>query len=508
MARSRMRGLLLALALAAAEPAAFEPATQPLPSRVDYAPTPSIAPPAGSSAQAYDIHNNHWALGPLDRQGNRMLLVLPAQSPGAWVPDHLSNLPAGPWRFLQADEHGYLWIASANTLRRMDPRYPARGWADASHSLDGAEITAMAAGPSGAVLAALKLGKVVEVDLGDGPAAGSTISAFPAPTSVTRLITDAEGAIWAVAAGKRYRKPPPQDAWQQRWELVARLPGGNHDLSGDVNGDNFYMAGGQTANWGYPATPHVFDDVFEFSGRTRQWRVACKLRHPRFYNGTAVLNGKVWVIGGNTRDSAGKAHDLATVEICDPATGERHDGPELPLNLGMPLAVHIGGRVYVAGAPLGAPTESPLKLLSISATESRWRSEPDGPHGPKNLTGTVYDGKFYIAMPRKGLLVFNPSDGSWQTVESPLQPRSCQMAAHRREIWLMGGRDVPAGDRTLIYDPGTGTWRMGPDLPRELAWGAAAELEGRLIVTGGAAGRCYSNRTFILREFNRLPGRP
>lgn len=69
----------------------------------------------------------------------------------------------------------------------------------------------------------------------------------------------------------------------------------------------------------------------------------------------------------------------------------------------------------------------------------------------------------------------------------------------------MGGRDVPAGDHKWIYTPRTGQWRTGPDLPRELAWGAAAEVQGKTLISGGASGLCYNNRTFLLRETVPLP---
>jgi hypothetical protein len=52
---------------------------------------------------------------------------------------------------------------------------------------------------------------------------------------------------------------------------------------------------------------------------------------------------------------------------------------------------------------------------------------------------------------------------------------------------------------TYIYNPESGAWRKGPRLPRELVWGAGFNMDGKLYLTGGEAGRCYSNRTFMLR---------
>jgi hypothetical protein len=367
---------------------------------------------------------------------------------------------------------------------RLDPRAPHPTWDDFSDSLAGGQITAMDNAPSGSVLVALASGKLVEVDGTDR----RLVSEMDAPGDITELRTDGLGRIWIRAGGKSYRKEAHADAWQKTWELAARLPGGNHDLSGEAVGTKFYMAGGQTAAWGYPATAHVFDGLFEFDEPSRQWRVAAKLRHPRFYNGTAVLGGAIWVIAGCNRDSAGKAVSLSSVEILDPKTGANRNGPEMPFAIEMPLAVHIGNRIYVAGSD---------KLLSIGIGEAAWKAEADMPIGGKALAGCVWNGRFYVTIPKLGLAAFDPRAHAWSLVSPEWQPRSAQVAAYRNALWLMGGRDIADGRTTMTFDGSA--WRHGPDLPRELAWGAAAVVNGKLMVTGGAAGSWYNNRTFILR---------
>ncbi|MFN7625126.1 MAG: hypothetical protein ACK5RS_18465, partial [Acidobacteriota bacterium] len=77
---------------------------------------------------------------------------------------------------------------------------------------------------------------------------------------------------------------------------------------------------------------------------------------------------------------------------------------------------------------------------------------------------------------------------------------SCQMAAWRGEIWMMGGRDITNLAETRIYNPRTRTWRMGPELPIPLSWGAAGVVGGRLYVTGGAAERSADDRTWIYND--------
>ena len=71
----------------------------------------------------------------------------------------------------------------------------------------------------------------------------------------------------------------------------------------------------------------------------------------------------------------------------------------------------------------------------------------------------------------------------------------------------MGGT-VPGGANmaTHIYSPKSRAWKTGPDLPLPVSWGAAAEVNGRLLIAGGAyhetRAKDYHNsdRAFLLRQ--------
>ena len=424
----------------------------------------AAAVPPGCGTPIYDNYDNRWALC------GTKLFVLPAQSKTKWVADALSSLPKGDWRHLAIDDFGFLWVASPARLLRLDPRFPKNDWADASqYTPEG--IAAIATGPRGSLLATLPDRSLADIDLDRRP----PVLKLPA----------------------NIRSAPPA------WELAARLPGSNHDLSGDVMNRKFYVAGGQTAEWGYPAVRHIFDDLLEFNGTTL--RTVAKLTHPRYYNATSHLGGKVWIVAGCLRDRDWQAHDLDTVEIWDPATNLVAPGPKLPAKIEMAAAQNIAGRIYVAGAPLGASPTSPLPLYSIGPDEIVWRNEPAGPPGRKNIAAVSMDGKLYVLIPDTGLGVFDPATKRWTVLNLPERARSSQIAAHKGEIWIMGGRDIPSQSTTLIYNPKTGNSQRGPELPRELSWGAGFSLQGKLYLMGGAggigsaAGRCYSNRVFRLK---------
>jgi hypothetical protein len=168
----------------------------------------------------------------------------------------------------------------------------------------------------------------------------------------------------------------------------------------------------------------------------------------------------------------------------------------------MPMALVAGGRLYVIGNERDK-YDQPGQMESISAGEINWRREPDGPTGMGPLAGASLDGKLYLAVPNRGLAIYDTSTKQWE-LDGTFKPRSCQMTAYRGEIWMMGGRDTAGEDQTLIYSPLTKHWRQGPLLPRPLSWGAAEVVDGKLIVTGGAASYgkdyLYNDLTFVLRE--------
>ena len=294
---------------------------------------------------------------------------------------------------------------------------------------------------------------------------------------------------------------PTTVATQQQWEIVARMPASNHDLTAAVLDNKFYVAGGLTAEWGFPTRSHPFDELWELDTKNWQWRVAGKFGRGRIYCATAAFAGKIWIIGGDVIEADGTRHAINTVQIFNLRTGTMTEGVPNTIARPMPVALASGGRLYVMGNEKDK-YDQPGQMESIGAGENVWRREPDGPTGMGPLAGAVLNGKLYVAVRDRGLAIYDTATKRWE-VDASFKPRSCQMTAYRGEIWMMGGRDTAGEDQTLIYSPRTKRWRQGPRLPRPLSWGATAVVNGKLIVTGGAASYgkdyLYNDRTFVLR---------
>jgi hypothetical protein len=337
-----------------------------------------------------------------------------------------------------------------------------------------------------------------------------------------RLIADDEGFVWLIGTRTiRFDPRQPERGASEaalpvfkanhHWQAKTRMPISNHDLTAAVLNGRFYVAGGLTADYGFPARSHPFDELWELNPNTWSWRVAAKLFRERIYCATAAFDHKIWVIGGDVIEPDGKRFAVTTVEMIDPRTGQVTRGIDSTIARPMPLALTANGRLYVMGNPR-EQYEQPGRMESLGKGETKWRQEPDGPSGMGPLAGASWEDKLYVIVPKKGLAIFDAKARRWELIVPPGGvPRSCQMAAYRGEIWMLGGQDIEVQTQALIFNPRTKQFRQGPPLPRPNSWGAAATVNGKLIVTGGAALRSvseevaariyiYNDRTFVLRE--------
>jgi hypothetical protein len=332
-----------------------------------------------------------------------------------------------------------------------------------------------------------------------------------------RLVADDEGFVWLVGKSTiRFdpRKPErgasetplPTFKPHPNWQAMTRTPISNHDLTAAVLNGRFYVAGGLTADYGFPARSHPFDELWELNPNNWSWRVAAKLFRDRIYCATAAFDNKIWVIGGDVIEPDGKRYAITTIEMIDPRTGQVTRGIDSTIARPMPMALEANKRLYVMGNARDQ-YDQPGKMESIGKGETVWRPEPDGPAGMGPLAGASLDDKLYVIVPKKGLAIFDAKASRWDLIVPPGGvPRSCQMAAYRGEIWMLGGQDIEDKNQSLIFNPRTKQFRKGPPLPRPNSWGAAATVNGKLIVTGGAALRSdtdriyiYNDRTFVLQ---------
>ncbi len=444
---------------------------------------------------ALDVYGNFWSLT------NGHVLVLPANASSTWQSAWTS---AEPQDALFADSMGYIWLIGPETWRRFCPREMHRGWQVVASPRPQWAVTAIGRSPNDLLLVALDNGELLEIDT----AADDSVHARPLaelPAAARCVYSDAHGALWAATEDALYRQNPAPGAWQQRWhQRPGRLPGGgNHDIFSAPCRGQLYVAGGWAGEWGLPPRAHVLDELFAWDGS--YWQVVSRMAEPRRYCGIAELEGRVWVVGGETRHPHwdGEGQVLHTVLIYDPPSRSWQPGPKLNHARTDPFVVHCNGRIYAIG---GAAHNSGPKLdsvESIGAGETTWRLETPLPEPTRQGHGCALDGTVYCAS-IDGFYAYDVEAGRWDDALPQPGPigQGPLLAAWQGEVWLIGG----FGDGGIrIYNPQTRSWCTGPNLPTEQAWGAASVLNGQLVLTGGAHtiplrdNVVFDDRTYVLR---------
>ena len=454
-----------------------------------------------------DLYDNYWAIAGAGAQAE--LVVLPANAPEAWqVVPFPNGTAADQWSLVSADDFGMVWIGGKGGLRQMDSRAPDDGWRaiPGTAGLKMASPTALALSPAGMAMAGLASGEVIEIGLGDD--ANLHIKVLGEGASVEGpirvLTTDGDGNILVGVGRQLFRVEARRDAWQKKWQALGRLPGGNHDIFAAALNGKLWTSGGATWGWGHPAVPHTFDELWSYDPQTDVWSVEGHLPFHRCYNGIAALAGEIWNVGGAVYEedrvnSGGDRLPLDDVDIYNPKKGSWRRGPALGTARQEPVVVNAEGRVYaIGGSGVGGSLDS---VESIGSGETTWRAEPSLPRPMRQFSGCVLDGVIYVVGP-EGACSLDVKSEQWQELPQPPQlPQASQVAAHDGQVWVLGSHKTDEGYR---YSPPDRVWRRAPDLPSANSWGAAAELDGRLVVAGGAHGGrlefVFDDRVYALRR--------
>lgn len=162
---------------------------------------------------------------------------------------------------------------------------------------------------------------------------------------------------------------------------VGRLPRARADLSVVTLGDQLFVVGGSSG-------PVVDTDVLATKDGVH-FRVAATLLQGVRYAATAILNGKLYVIGG---ELAGGNTDA--VQVVDLATGMVSFGPPLPRALSHATALVVGGAILVMG---GRNVHKASALIQqIDTLNGAVTTVGRLPYKVSDAAGVLFDGSAYL----------------------------------------------------------------------------------------------------------------
>ena len=182
---------------------------------------------------------------------------------------------------------------------------------------------------------------------------------------------------------------------------------------------------------GYPST-RVFEDTVEiYDARTDSWQFGPALPQPMHHTMAVGINGKVYVIGGETSTSglANQGIYLDTVYEYDPAGDSWTELPDLPTQRNHLAAGAIAGKLYVAGGRFGGGVGSEMTAIVevYDPATNTWGSRAPMPTPRGGVNGIAVNGCLYTFGGEGnddhpfGVFdqteVYNPVTDSWSSLE-------------------------------------------------------------------------------------------
>ena len=193
------------------------------------------------------------------------------------------------------------------------------------------------------------------------------------------------------------------------------------------------------------------NDLYTYNPLTKSWKRISALRQARGFAGSAYINGKLYVLGGNNF-----FRTLNSVEIYDISSGSWSFGRSMPeAKRGFAFASHEG-KIYTFGG-FNLETKTTLRSAHVyDAASNSWQRLPSLPFERQGACAVYNDGKIYIM---GGL------------------------------IGRARGRRVPVFLKDVtVYDIETKTYRRGPSLVYERYYLSAVVRKNKLYAIGGMKG--------------------
>jgi N-acetylneuraminic acid mutarotase len=198
---------------------------------------------------------------------------------------------------------------------------------------------------------------------------------------------------------------------------------------------------------------------------------------PQSEHGAAVLDGKVYIMGG--------FGDLRGFKRYDRATNSWTRLPDLPAGRDHLTAFAFPGSVYMVGGQANGAGDQITAGFRYDVAGNRWATAPAlqfmyGSHA------AVLHGRAYIGDLDGTLQEYDPLQDRVRRIAAAdfTERDHSQVVAFQGEVWMIAGR-APETSTVAIYDPVSERWRAGPPISQRRGGFGAAAVGPYIVITGG-----------------------
>ncbi len=238
--------------------------------------------------------------------------------------------------------------------------------------------------------------------------------------------------------------------------------------------------------------------------------------------GVAVVNGKIYAIGGLNNDS-----NLTVNQVYDPAMDFWRTRKPMPTPRSGCAVASYQGKIYVIGGTVGVTTNLVSEFTGAvevyDPTTDTWETKTPMPTPRADLHASVVDGKIYLigGKERWGEAslyheldvneVYDPTNDTWTTASPlPVPVFGYASAVVDGKIYVFGGarqiltgfNDLTSIGSTQVYDVKNDTWSNKASIPNAVSFAAAEATGGltapqRVYLVGGFNQFGYSNTVSV-----------
>jgi len=278
---------------------------------------------------------------------------------------------------------------------------------------------------------------------------------------------------------------PHINATEDSWTTMESMPTARSGLGVAVVDGKIYAIGGFTSN--YLGTNEMYDP------ETDTWTTKASMPNPRRRFAIAVVENKIYIIGGADPNGFSSVN-----QVYDPATDTWETLTSMPSSRAELCANVIDGKIYVIGGSFHYYWPEPSNLTEVYDPETdTWTTKASMPTTVYSCTSAVIDNKIYvIENARSGGIhclnqIYDPETDTW-SYGQPIPTRVVDAAATAttgtyapKRIYMIGGADLVSYDLNQIYDPTTDTWTTGTAMPTPRQSLGVVVLNDTLYAIGG-----------------------
>jgi len=243
------------------------------------------------------------------------------------------------------------------------------------------------------------------------PATGRWTKKAGMPTARSQLSTSVvNGKIYAIggwnAGGVALTPVEEYDPATDTWTKKANMPLPRCGFSTSVVNGKIY------AIWGWNENLPIIPTVEEYDPAIDRWTRKADIPTTRSNLSTSAVDGKIYAIGGCVLiDDNNVIKALSTVEEYDPATDTWTQKADMPTARHSLSTAVVNGKIYAIGGMSGGPRLEILNSLSTveeyDPAADKWTKKVSMPTARGGLSTSAVNGRIYAIGGHKGAMGFS-----------------------------------------------------------------------------------------------------